>query len=95
MKIGTDTRTVDKIFIGVGSKPFIPDIPGLNGTGYMTSAQALSRNELPESLIDLFYGYESNIDDRPFFCYYFKVIEHAILPPLFFRLIIRILLRNV
>ena len=27
MKIGTDTLTADKIFIGTGSKPFIPDIP--------------------------------------------------------------------
>lgn len=41
----------DKIFIATGARPSIPDIPGLAGTPYMTSTEALRCKELPKRMI--------------------------------------------
>ncbi len=49
--------TADKIFIAVGAKPQIPNIPGLAGTPFMTSTEALRNTSLPESMIILGGGY--------------------------------------
>jgi dihydrolipoamide dehydrogenase len=57
IKVGDDELKADKIFIGTGSKPLIPDIPGLKDTDYMTSTDALNREELPKSLIVIGAGY--------------------------------------
>jgi len=57
VKVGEDELTADKIFIGTGSKPLIPDIPGLIDTDYMTSTEALTREEIPKSLIVIGAGY--------------------------------------
>jgi len=43
--------TADKIFIGVGARPQIPNIEGLNETPFMTSTEALRNTELPKKLI--------------------------------------------
>jgi len=43
--------TADKIIIGVGARPQIPDIEGLAGTPYMTSTEALRRTDLPKKMI--------------------------------------------
>ena len=42
--------TADKIFIAVGSRPSIPEIPGLEGTPFMTSREALRNTELPKTM---------------------------------------------
>lgn len=47
----------EKIYIATGSRPTIPDIPGLAGTPYMTSAEALRRLDMPKSLIVIGGGY--------------------------------------
>ncbi len=57
IKVGGDELKADKIFIGTGSKPLIPHIIGLKDTGYMTSTDALNREELPKSLIVIGAGY--------------------------------------
>jgi mycothione reductase len=57
VRAGDDELKADKIFIGTGSKPLIPDIPGLKDTDYMTSTEALIRKELPKSLIVIGAGY--------------------------------------
>ncbi len=49
--------TADKIFITVGSRPQIPPLPGLAGTPFMTSTEALRNTKLPKSLIVLGGGY--------------------------------------
>lgn len=49
--------TAKKIFIATGANPFIPPIPGLADTPYMTSAQALRRRNLPKKLIVIGGGY--------------------------------------
>ncbi len=49
--------TADKIFIAVGTRPTIPNIPGLAGTPFMTSTEALRLTTLPESMIIIGGGY--------------------------------------
>lgn len=49
--------TADRIFITAGCRPFIPEIPGLAGTPYMTSAEALRRTDLPKRLLVIGGGY--------------------------------------
>ena len=49
--------TADKIFIATGARPSIPTIPGLEGTPYMTSTEALRNLKLPKRLIVLGAGY--------------------------------------
>ena len=43
--------TAEKIFIAVGSRPQIPEIPGLEGTPYLTSAEALRNTKLPKTMV--------------------------------------------
>lgn len=57
VRVGDAEISGDRIFIATGSRPLIPDIPGLSDVPYMTSAQALRRTDLPESLIVLGGGY--------------------------------------
>jgi mercuric reductase len=40
----------DRILIATGASPWAPPIPGLEGTGYLTSTTALDLKELPRSL---------------------------------------------
>jgi mycothione reductase len=47
----------ERIFIGVGTRPHIPDIPGLEGTPYMTNREALRNTELPARMIVIGAGY--------------------------------------
>ena len=57
LRAGNTELTGDRIFIATGSRPEIPDIPGLAGTPYLTSRQALRRAELPRTPIVLGGGY--------------------------------------
>ncbi|MBP9840815.1 MAG: dihydrolipoyl dehydrogenase [Simkaniaceae bacterium] len=43
--------TADKIFIAVGARPRIPQLPGLKGTPYMTYMEALRLKKQPKKLI--------------------------------------------
>jgi mercuric reductase len=43
--------TSERILVAVGGFPHIPDIPGLAGTGFLTSRSALLLKELPKSLV--------------------------------------------
>ncbi len=55
--VGDRYLNAKRIFIATGSRPAIPDIPGLSATPFMTSEQALRRTELPRALIVLGGGY--------------------------------------
>jgi len=57
IEVNGEQLTGDKIFIAVGSRPQIPEIPGLAGTPYMTSTEALRKQSLPESMIIIGGGY--------------------------------------
>jgi pyruvate/2-oxoglutarate dehydrogenase complex dihydrolipoamide dehydrogenase (E3) component len=49
--------TADQVFINVGTRATIPDIPGLKAADPLTNIEALELGELPEHLIVLGGGY--------------------------------------
>lgn len=57
VEVNGEQLTADKIFITVGARPQIPEIPGLAGTPFMTSTEALRNTTLPKKLIVLGGGY--------------------------------------
>jgi dihydrolipoamide dehydrogenase len=57
IEINNEQITADKIFIAVGTRPTIPNIPGLSGTPFMTSTEALRNTSLPSSMIIIGGGY--------------------------------------
>ncbi len=57
MKVGNETIRGKMFFLCSGSKPLIPDIKGLNKTGYLTSDTVLKMTELPESISIIGGGY--------------------------------------
>jgi mycothione reductase len=57
IEINGEQITADKIFITVGTRPTIPNIPGLIGTPFMTSTEALRNTTLPSSMIIIGGGY--------------------------------------
>jgi mercuric reductase len=48
---GTETVRADRVLIATGAAPTIPEVPGLKGTPYWTSTEALAADDLPEHLI--------------------------------------------
>ena len=57
--LDVDGRRIDAAhyLIATGAAPHIPDIPGLTGTGYLTSTTAMALTRLPESMIVIGGGY--------------------------------------
>ena len=51
---GNETVRADRILVASGAAPAIPDVPGLKGTPYWTSTEALAAEQLPDHL--LVYG---------------------------------------
>ena len=49
--------TAEKTIIAVGSRPFIPNIPGLGESGYLTNNEALQLRELLDSMVIIGGGY--------------------------------------
>ena len=49
--------SAEKVFIAAGSRPFVPPIPGLDGSPYMTSTEALRLERQPRKLIVIGGGY--------------------------------------
>ena len=54
---GVRTLTADKLFLSLGTRSVIPDIPGLVGANPLTHVEALDLQRLPEHLIVLGAGY--------------------------------------
>lgn len=57
LKVGDKEITADKILIAAGSRPIIPDIPGLKGSGFMTSEEALRLTKQPKTMTIIGGGY--------------------------------------
>lgn len=57
MRVGDEEIKGDTILLCPGSRPAIPDIEGLEETGYLTSDTLLGLEERPESLIIIGGGY--------------------------------------
>lgn len=57
VRVGEREISADHVFIATGSRPLVPDIPGLAGTPFMTSTEALRCTELPPRMIVIGAGY--------------------------------------
>lgn len=57
LKVGKETITSKLIVLGIGSKPAIPPINGLEKTGYLTSDTIIKISELPKSIAIVGGGY--------------------------------------
>lgn len=57
IEVAGEQITAERIFIVAGCRPSIPNIPGLEGTPYMTSREALRNTKLPKKLIVVGGGY--------------------------------------
>ena len=54
-----ETITADHIVVAAGSRPVVPDVPGLDEVGYHTSDTVMRLDELPERLLILGGGFVS------------------------------------
>ncbi|HEV2639157.1 MAG TPA: mycothione reductase [Actinocrinis sp.] len=57
LAVGDEQITADRIVIATGSRPILPDLPGLAETGYLTNEDAMRLDELPQRLIILGSGF--------------------------------------
>lgn len=57
IEVNGEKLSAERIYIATGSKPHIPNIPGLEGTPYMTSKEALRNTKKPEKMIIIGWGY--------------------------------------
>lgn len=57
LKIGDDLLESKKIFIDVGGRPSIPDIPGLRDVSFLTNESLMQLTSVPEHLLILGGGY--------------------------------------
>jgi mercuric reductase len=57
--LDVDGRRVEAVhyLIATGAEPRIPDMPGLGGSGYLTSTTAMGLDRLPESMLVIGGGY--------------------------------------
>jgi len=54
---GTRVLHADKVFVNVGTHGTIPDVPGLEVSGPLTSIEALEFDHVPSHLVVLGGGY--------------------------------------
>ena len=57
LRVGDRTLKADKILIASGTRPQVPDIPGLSDSGFITSDEALRLQKQPAELIILGGGF--------------------------------------
>jgi pyruvate/2-oxoglutarate dehydrogenase complex dihydrolipoamide dehydrogenase (E3) component len=51
LRVGERTLSAPRIFINVGARAIVPDIPGLSGVPYLTNTSIVALDRLPEHLI--------------------------------------------
>ncbi len=51
VRVNGDVLEAEKIFINVGARAVVPDIPGLDGVKYLTNSGLLDLDEVPEHLL--------------------------------------------
>ncbi len=57
MRVGDDILEAAQIFLNVGARPLIPDMPGVSSVPFLTSSTILALEELPRHLIVVGGGY--------------------------------------
>jgi pyruvate/2-oxoglutarate dehydrogenase complex dihydrolipoamide dehydrogenase (E3) component len=53
LRVGDDTLQADRIFLNVGGRAVVPDIPGLADVDYLTNVSILELDTVPEHLVVL------------------------------------------
>jgi pyruvate/2-oxoglutarate dehydrogenase complex dihydrolipoamide dehydrogenase (E3) component len=51
VRVGVETLEADRVFINVGGRPLIPDMPGVNEVPFLTSDSILELESVPERLL--------------------------------------------
>jgi len=51
LRVGDDLISADKIFINVGGRAIVPDMPGIDGVPYLTNTSILDLEVLPRHLV--------------------------------------------
>ncbi|HEY1841190.1 MAG TPA: FAD-containing oxidoreductase [Mycobacterium sp.] len=51
LRVGDETLHAERIFLNVGGRAVVPDIPGLGDIGYLTNVSILELDTLPEHLV--------------------------------------------
>jgi mercuric reductase len=57
LAVGARRIEAAHLLVATGAEPFVPDIPGLAGSGYLTSTTAMALDRLPASMLVLGGGY--------------------------------------
>ena len=57
LRVGEGTITADRVVLAAGSRPVIPDLPGLDTVRYHTSDTVMRLPELPRSMVVIGGGY--------------------------------------
>jgi pyruvate/2-oxoglutarate dehydrogenase complex dihydrolipoamide dehydrogenase (E3) component len=57
VQVGSDIIESERVFINTGTRPEIPDLPGLDTVPYLTNATLMEIRDLPEHLLVLGGGY--------------------------------------
>ncbi|MGA7244370.1 MAG: FAD-containing oxidoreductase [Terracidiphilus sp.] len=57
IRVGDETLEADQIFLNVGARPRIPDMPGVGTVPFLTSSTILELEELPRHLVIVGGGY--------------------------------------
>ncbi|SDR77942.1 mycothione reductase [Friedmanniella luteola] len=57
LRVGDETITADRFVLAAGSRPIIPDVPGLDSVRYHTSDTVMRLPELPRSMVIVGGGY--------------------------------------
>jgi len=59
VRVGADVLEADRIFINVGGRALIPDMPGLGGVDFLTNSSMMDVDFLPEHLVIIGGSYVS------------------------------------
>ncbi|HET9477200.1 MAG TPA: FAD-containing oxidoreductase [Dehalococcoidia bacterium] len=51
VRVGSESLTADRIFLNVGGRPFVPDLPGLDTVPYLTNVSMMDVDFVPEHLL--------------------------------------------
>ena len=57
LKVGDDVISADRFVLAAGSRPLVPDVPGLADVRYFTSNNVMRLDALPKSMVVLGGGY--------------------------------------
>jgi len=51
VSVGADTLTAERVFINVGARPYVPELPGVRQVPYLTNESMMDVDFLPEHLV--------------------------------------------